>query len=75
MATATLLLALGGLYWKIGLLPAVAFVLVGAGRIDAGARAGSIGFRLIILPCAVLLWPLVTWKWMASSRHGRRVSS
>ena len=46
-----------GLYLLAGLLFAVPFVLRGVNRIDPVAREGSWGFRLIILPGAVALWP------------------
>jgi len=58
------------LYLEVGVLPALAFVLVGAGRLDPAAAHGSPGFRLAVLPGAVLLWPVVTWKWLAGARRG-----
>ena len=58
------------LYLEAGILPALAFVLVGAGRRDPAAAHGSPGFRLAVLPGAILLWPVVTWKWLASARRG-----
>ena len=47
------------LYLLAGLLFAVPFVLRGVNRIDPVAREGSWGFRLIILPGVVALWPLL----------------
>lgn len=48
-----------GLYLLAGICFAVPFVIAGVGRIDPSASAGTPGFRLIILPGVVLLWPLL----------------
>lgn len=45
-------------YAAIGAAVAVVFALV-VGRVVPTARGGSIGFRVLILPGAALLWPLV----------------
>ncbi len=50
------------LYLWFGLAFAVGFVLFGASRIDPGAREGSLGFRLIVIPGVALLWPLLAWR-------------
>jgi len=52
-----------GLYLLVGLLFAVPFVLRGVNRIDPVARKGTWGFRLIILPGVVALWPLLLNRW------------
>jgi hypothetical protein len=58
-----------GLYLLAGTCFAVPFVIAGVGRIDPSAHAGTLGFRLIILPGVVLLWPLLL------TRLVRRVTS
>jgi hypothetical protein len=45
------------LYLVIGLIFASWFAWRGAARFDAVAGGGSIGFRLLIVPGAALLWP------------------
>lgn len=50
-------------YLGLGLAFALAFAFVGAGRIDPQARRGTLGFRLLILPAAAALWPLLAWRW------------
>jgi len=52
-----------GLYLATGLLFALAFVTAGVQRLDGDARGGTIGFRILILPGAVLLWPLLAVRW------------
>ena len=54
-------------YLGVGLVFAIPFVLVGAGRIDPAARHGTWGFRLLILPGAAALWPLLAWRWVTST--------
>ena len=46
----------------------VLFVVRGAAVIDTAATGASIGFRLLILPASILLWPLLMQRWMAASR-------
>ncbi len=53
-----------GAYLAVGLLFAVPFVVAGAGRIDPAARKGTIGFRLLILPGSIALWPVLAWRWL-----------
>lgn len=49
-------------YLGLGLLFAVPFVSRWAGRLDPVAARGTPGFRVLILPGAVLLWPWLGWK-------------
>jgi hypothetical protein len=56
-----------GVHAAIGLAVAVAFLLFGIARIDPAAR-GAHGFRLVVLPGLVLLWPLVVLRWRAALR-------
>jgi len=54
-------------YLACGLVFAIPFVLMGAKRIDPHAVHGSWGFRLLIIPGAMALWPLLLRRW-ASGR-------
>lgn len=56
---AALLLAVLGVYLVTGLGFGVWFVRKGCDRIDPSAEAGSLGFRLLILPASVALWPVL----------------
>ena len=53
-----------GIYSLIGLLVAVPFAFLGVQKIDPAAREGTWGFRLLLLPGAVLFWPLLLTRWM-----------
>jgi hypothetical protein len=55
-------------YLAIGVVFGVAFALVGAGKIDDVARHAPIGFRVLILPGAAALWPMLLKKWRDSGR-------
>jgi hypothetical protein len=63
-ALANWLVILLGAYAALGLVFAVAFVIRGAGRVDPAAREGTWGFRLLILPGSVALWPLLARRWL-----------
>ena len=50
-------------YLVVGLDFAIAFVLSGVNRIDPAARASTWGFRVMIFPGSVALWPLLLRRW------------
>jgi hypothetical protein len=64
MFAAETVAALLAAYAAIGVLFALAFAWRGAAQLDPAARASGAGFRLIILPGAAALWPLLLVKWM-----------
>ncbi len=51
------------LYLGLGLLFALFFVTKGAGKIDPTAKAGTPGFRLLIIPGTMAFWPLLAKRW------------
>lgn len=53
------------LYIACGLTFAPFFVWRGVGRMDPAARTAGLGFRLIILPGVVALWPVLLRRWLA----------
>lgn len=63
MAAAAMIVALGQAWLLAGVAVGVAFLLFGLDRRDASAR-GAYGFRPLLLPGLVLLWPLVLWRWL-----------
>lgn len=54
------------LYAVIGLVFAIAFAWRGAGSVDAVARNPTLGFRIVVVPGAALLWPLLAVRWWRS---------
>ena len=55
-------------YTLAGAAFAVAFLLLGVHRVDPVAEHSSIGFRLIVVPGVVALWPLLLSRWLKVSR-------
>ena len=54
-------------YWLIGLGFGAWFALKGAARLDPAAAHGTWGFRLLVVPGAAMLWPVLA-VWLAGSR-------
>ena len=72
---------LGTVYIAVGFLFGLFFIVRGVHRVDPAARGASWGFRLLILPGTVALWPLLAWRWLhadgeppAESNAHRRVA-
>ena len=63
------LLVSAGIYLACGLLFAIPFVLAGVNRIDPHAAHGSWGFRLLIIPGTMFLWPLLARRWARGLRE------
>jgi hypothetical protein len=58
-------------YTAVGLVFAIPFGLFGIHRVDQVAEHSPIGFRLIVTPGVVALWPLLLTRWLkAVSRKG-----
>lgn len=66
MAMSILLIAKG--YLAVGALVALLFALFGVARVDAGAKGSWPLFRLLVIPGATLLWPLVLVRWFSALR-------
>jgi hypothetical protein len=60
------------IYLAIGLAVAVVFAFAGAGRIDRATRGAGVLFRLLILPGATLLWPVLLLMWIAGAGANNR---
>jgi hypothetical protein len=81
LSLAHLTVLVAGVYLAIGLAFALIFVSRWVGRVDPGARTGTIGFRVLIIPGSVLLWPLLTGRLLRGSteppeeRNAHRVAA
>jgi hypothetical protein len=60
---ANFLVVLAEIYLGLGLLFAIFFITNGAGKIDPTAKAGTLGFRLLIIPGTMAFWPLLAKRW------------
>ena len=52
--------------WLVFTIP---FALVGVKKIDPHAMHGSWGFRVLIVPGAMALWPLLLRRWVSGVRE------
>lgn len=67
LQVAEAVVAAGHAYAVAGIAFALAFIASGARRIDPGAAAGTVGFRILILPGVAALWPLLAYRWLAAT--------
>ena len=58
LASAQLLVDVSALYAAIGALFAVGFLWRWVGRLDPAAAHATWGFRILVFPGVVMLWPL-----------------
>jgi len=66
--SAEIFLVLISSYLLAGFLFALVFVVKGVDKIDDAAIGSSVGFRIIIFPGTMVLWPLLLKKWLKSSK-------
>jgi len=50
-------------YAGLGLIFALPFVFIGVQHLDSEAQGSGVGFRLLILPGAAALWPMLLYRW------------
>jgi len=65
---ATWLVRVALVYLGCGVLFAIPFLLIpprGVASIDPGAREGTWGFRVIVFPGVVALWPVLLRRWIS----------
>jgi hypothetical protein len=54
------------LYFAVGLLIGLAFVTFGVAQVQA--MPVTLGARILLLPGATVLWPVVLSRWLKSGR-------
>lgn len=69
VAAARVLLGVLAVYGAAGIATAVPFALFGVRRALAGAGKVTLGARLLLVPAAVALWPIVLWRWIRPMRR------
>jgi hypothetical protein len=62
----TILLTAIAAYLLLGVAFAIPFAIKGAAAIDPVARHATWGFRLLVIPAAAALWPLLLLRWARS---------
>jgi hypothetical protein len=53
-----------GIYLLLGFLFAVPFAFRGAKVIDPSAVEGTRGFKFLVIPGAMVFWPMLMKRWM-----------
>jgi len=53
-----------GCYFGIGILFAIPFATFGVRKIDPHAAPSGLGFRILIIPGAAFLWPVLLRRWI-----------
>ena len=65
---ANVLVTLLAVYLVAGVVFAAPFAWKGAGAVDPAARGAPVGFRTLITPGVVVLWPALLMKWRRARR-------
>lgn len=52
------------IYLLLGVVFALVFITIGAGKLDEKAKGTSWVFRVLIFPGAMALWPVLLLKWI-----------
>ena len=60
---AALILIVLSLYLCVGAVFGIAFSWGGVDRIDPATHGASAAFRILILPGAIALWPMLALRW------------
>ncbi|MFM1804542.1 MAG: hypothetical protein RL136_1421 [Planctomycetota bacterium] len=61
------------IYAALGLVFALAFSWRGAAVVDPVAHGSTLGFRVLVVPGAALLWPLLAVRWWRAAMGGAQV--
>ena len=61
-----ILLTVAAAYLALGVLFVIPFLMKGLNKVDEGAHGSTIGFKIIIIPGVIVLWPVLLRKWMNS---------
>jgi hypothetical protein len=69
MIVAQLIVWFLGIYVSAGLLFAPFFITRGAGRIDPSVQQSTWGFRVMIVPGVIALWPLLLLRLLRGIEH------
>ncbi len=64
MLVVEILVNIAMVYVAIGLVFALLFVGVGVDKLDPAAKGAPLAFRLLIIPGAAALWPVLLRRWV-----------
>ncbi len=58
------------IYFGIGVVVAILFLVFGVAKLDASAKGASVFFRPMIFLGCVTIWPFIILRWLS----GRRIN-
>jgi len=64
-----ILLIIVAIYLACGFVFMMPFIIKGVDVIDEGAHGSSIGFRIIIIPGAIVFWVVLLRKWLKAKKN------
>jgi len=64
-----ILLIIVVIYLACGFVFMIPFIIKGVDVIDEGAHGSSIGFRIIIIPGAIVFWVVLLRKWIKAKKN------
>jgi len=64
-----ILLIIVVIYLACGFVFMIPFIIKGVDVIDEGAHGSSIGFRIIIIPGAIVFWVVLLRKWLKAKKN------
>jgi len=70
-----IVLIIVSIYLLLGVLFVIPFLIKGLTKVDEGARDGTIGFKIIIIPGVIVFWPLLLRKWVKANQRPSNVKS
>jgi hypothetical protein len=68
-AITPVILALVGGYLALGIFAGIAFIVRGVDRVDPAMAGSPKRVRLVILPGAIALWPILLAMWVRAPKH------
>lgn len=69
----TIILIAGAVYLSGGALFTVIFLLRGLNKVDERTHGSTAGFKIIIIPGCIVLWPVLLGKWMATVKQHHKL--
>lgn len=68
MALAETIVLFAGVYFAVGAVIAVAFLVLGVSRLDTSASGSGFLFRMTVFPGCVALWPYIFLRWLSGKK-------
>lgn len=61
------------IYFAVGAAVGLPFIAFGLSRLDHAAKGASRGFRLVVAPGVIALWPVILIRWLSGRVINRPV--